>query len=303
MLSKPFKATVRKIGAFIAHHGVDLLFLQETMAVEALEYLVGQLNAYKLAWLPTFVDIGEGFNRSNPAVRPTEMAAVIYRDTAKMEPPPPWRLLGELALCEHPVDDLHEVFTELRDRFKRQPAYVTLDFGGELLCLVTMHLPSEAGLQSLRLTAEIEALPGLAASLRESTGAAHVVLLGDFNRNPDTMAFGRLASTHWPALLPSPGSAPAAGAGAAAGVVAGAAAGAAPVPPPARRTNTGKAPHVYDNFFLPRAGGLWARASAAVGADEWMRLDSLASDPTRMLSDHYPVLLGLELPAAYHAEM
>ena len=179
-----------------------------------------------------------------------------------------------LTLCEHAVPDLHPVFAELRDRFKRHPAFVCVRYGGELLCLVTLHLPSDGSkAQKLRLNAEISALPSLAASLKQSTGARHVVLLGDFNRNPDTVCFAELVQTHPPALLPGPGV----------------------------RTNTGAAEHVYDNFFVPRE--LWPRAAAAIAHHGWMRL-GLESDPSRLCSDHYPVLLSLQPPPdACHAEL
>lgn len=272
-MSRPFLAATKKIAEFITHHGVDLLFVQETMNPAALQYLIDQLNYYRLAWLPTYVDIGLGFNRSNPFFRPNELAAVIYKDSTKLSPPPPWSIDEPLTLCKHRVADLHEAISDLRDRFKRHPAYLTVNYGGELLCFVTLHLASDSGVQSLRLNAEVEALPDLAASLKESTGAQYVFLLGDFNRNPDTVAFTPLTATHYPSLLPKP----------------------------TVRTNTGKKAHVYDNFFVPHE--IFDRVYAAIGADEWMRIEYPNSGPGKLISDHYPVLLGLAPDRSYHSSM
>jgi endonuclease/exonuclease/phosphatase family metal-dependent hydrolase len=263
-LSSVFLATIQKVVGFIDAHNVDLMFIQETINAEALSFLVQQLNCYKLDWIPALVEIGQGFNRSNTSVRPMEMAAVVYKDVTQFKPPPRWSIAQALTACDHPVIDQHEAITELRDRFKRLPAYVTVNLNdGELLCFVTLHLPSDSQLQSLRLDAEIATLPKLAESLKQSTGADSVVLCGDFNRNPNTVAFPPLTATHWPAILPKLGV----------------------------RTNTGKEAHVYDNFFLPR--GLWTRAKVAIGAEEWMQLE-LRREPTKKASDHYPILLAIK---------
>jgi endonuclease/exonuclease/phosphatase family metal-dependent hydrolase len=266
-LSRPFLATVKRVVSFIEHHNVDLLFVQETMDTGALEFLASQLNNYKLEWLPTFVDVGLGFNRSNPNVRPTEFAAVVYKDTASHtqlnSQKPLWQLSLPLSLCEFPVENYHCAITELRDRFKRYPAYILIVVNGETICLVTVHLPSDSGIQSLRLGLEISSLSALATSLKQTTGAHHVILLGDFNRNPNTVAFTNLMDTHWPCLHPQNGTV---------------------------RTNTGKIPHVYDNFFVPH--GLWDRITSSVGHSDWMSL-GLESDVNRLVSDHYPVLMSI----------
>jgi hypothetical protein len=263
-LSSVFLATIQKVVGFIDAHDVDLMFIQETIDADALAFLVGQLNCYKLEWIPTLVDIGQGFNRSKPSVRPMEMAAVVYKDASQFNPPPCWSIAQALSTCDHPVSNQHEAITELRDRFKRLPAFMTikLNTSDELLCLVTVHLPSDSQLQSLRLDAEIATLPALAEGLKQSTGASSVVLLGDFNRNPDTVAFSAFTATHWPAILPK------------AGV----------------RTNIGKEPHVYDNFFIPR--GLWSRSRACIGTGDWMELH-LRRDPEKKASDHFPILLAI----------
>jgi len=267
VLSKPFQAAVAKLVDFISHHSVDLLFIQETVDTAALEFLVGQLNdaseAYRLDWVPLWAEIGMGFNRSNPSVRPPEYSAVIHK-AESFTPAPRWRIERPLEMIDFPVLGLHAVFEENRDRFKRHPAHLTISFEGERLTFVTVHLASDSGTQSLRLDREIATLPLLLQHLRELTGADHVVALGDFNRNPDANAFTALIKAgHLPTLLPGPGI----------------------------RTNTGQTPHVYDNFFVPRE--LWPRASAAIGADSWMRL-GLEGDPNKPISDHYPILLALQ---------
>ena len=253
--SRPFLAASERIAAFILHHGVDLLFVQETIDPRALEHVVtnGLGGSYRVAWVPAWVAIGVGFNKSDAKNRPVEYAAVIHKISMSIETP--------LAVHNLRLDGLHEALPEPRHSFKRLPAHVVVQHGSERLCFVSLHLASDSGVQSLRLNAEIAALGPLTASLRELTAADHVVLLGDFNRGPSSVMFSDLVeSGQLPALLSG-------------------------------HTNTGVMPHLYDNFFLPAA--LRARASVSIcGEDEWMVLDDRQPKP-RKTSDHCPIIMRL----------
>lgn len=286
--TRPYVAALALISGFIRRFDVDLLFIQETIDHQALEDVVAALNssdssssssAYKLSWVPTFVLVGHGFNKCNPrAPKPDELAAVIHKQS-----PDSWALLPppSLQALEFCVEDLHPCFTELRDRFKRHPAFLCLNFGDETFCFCTLHLASDSasGSQRLRLNAEILNLPLLVAQLKAQTGVDHVILLGDFNREPDTVCFSALyESGHVPALLTG-------------------------------ATNMGKVPHLYDNFFLPRALRDREGVAADIGEDEWMFLPlpyataevagaeaskkREAKDKPKSTSDHRPILLAL----------
>jgi len=262
--SGPYLAAVDKIASFVRIKHIDLLFIQETIDARALDDVVAALNstsaAYTYSWVPTFVTVGLGFNRSKPkAPKPDELSAVIHK---KHSDDLAWSLLSPtfLQTCEFKLEGLHESFTDLRDRFKRHPAYLCLSYGEETYCFCSLHLASdsESGSQRLRLNAEILSLPLLVAQLRAQTGADHVVLLGDFNRNPDTVCYSALYEAGYlPALLNG-------------------------------ASNMGKVEHLYDNFMLPREVRSRGGVAARIGEDEWMRLPG-----AKVTSDHRPVLLQL----------
>lgn len=296
--TRPYAAAVALIAGFMRRYDVDLLFIQETIDHHALEDVVATLNssdssssssAYKLSWVPTFVLVGHGFNKCQPrAPKPDELAAVILKRS-----PDAWALLSpSLQAFEFCIEGLHPCFEELRERFKRHPAFLSLSFAEETFCLCTLHLASDStsGSQRLRLNAEILSLTLLVSQLKALTGVDHVILLGDFNRNPDTVCFSDLyESGHVPALLEG-------------------------------ATNMGKVPHLYDNFILPRAvrdreglaavigGNEWmilplptttateAEAEAVVDAEATVRADTAkkkAKDKPKSTSDHRPILLAL----------
>ena len=272
-LSRPFLAAIDKVASFVLHHNVDMLFIQETMESAALDYLVTHLNStdntmtYRVDWVPRWVAVGQGFNIGDAKAenRPDELAAVIHKDFRSHSLH--WQVVNPLQMIEFLVEGLHSSFTELRDRFKRHPAYMTVRVGTELTCFAVLHLASDGGKQTLRLNKEIEALPGLAARLKEMTGADNVVLLGDFNRDPNTVAFSGLTrSGHFPALKEGRTNHP-------------------------MRSNRQTKPHLYDNFWLP--GALLTRAAVAIGEERWMKLEHRGVPLERPISDHRPVILEL----------
>jgi hypothetical protein len=275
-LSKPFLAAIDKVASFVLHHKVDLLFIQETIESAALDYLVTHLNStdnavtFRVEWVPHWVAVGQGFNIDDAEVRPDELAAVIHKDFRSHSLP--WQVEHPLQVIEFIVEGLHASFTELRDRFKRHPAYMTVRVGTELTCFAVLHLVSDGGMQTLRLNKEIEALPGLAARLKEMTGADNVVLLGDFNRDPNTVVFyGLTRSGHFPALKEGRTN-------------------------HSMRSDRQTKPHLYDNFWLPSA--LLEKAAVAIGEERWMKLEHGGVALERPISDHRPVILELDLSPA-----
>ena len=277
-LSKPFLAAIDKVASFVLHHNVDLLFIQETMESTALDYLVTHLNStdntvtYRVEWVPRWVAVGQGFNigDAKAEVRPDELAAVIHKDFRSHSLS--WQVEHPLQVIDFLVEGLHASFIELRDRFKRHPAYMTVRVGTELTCFAVLHLASDGGMQTLRLNKEIEALPGLAARLKEVTGADNVVLLGDFNRDPNTVVFSGLTrSGHFPALKEGRTN-------------------------HSMRSDRQTKPHLYDNFWLPSA--LLEKAAVAIGEERWMKLEHGGVALERPISDHRPVILELDLSPA-----
>ena len=281
-LSRQFLAAIDQVSAFLRHYDVDLLFIQDAIDHEALKQLVAHINktgtiTYRVDW------ISIGVNESEEE-KCDDLAVVVYKDSRSNALP--WRVArsaneNPLQVYDFPIEGMHEAITEQRDRFQSHPAFVPIVMGAETVCFVVLKLTSDGRLQSLRLNKEIEALPGLAARLKETTGADHVVLLGDFERDPNTVAFSGLTrSGHFPALK----------------------SGKTIYQDPTRAPGRSMQSHLYDNFWLPRA--LEGRASAAVGDEHWMQLEHGGFQLGGSISDHLPVLLALVMPSAKpHTEL
>jgi len=252
-VSEVFSATARRIADFVLHHQIDILFIQEAIDPVASHVLLNTLNAavesgcvYKLEYAP--VGVGINTHLQQTAI---ELATVVYSTKLAIK--------QQFTLCEHRVDGLPAACTHSRDRFLHHPASLVISFGSETICFASVHLVSDSGVKSLRLNQEILALSQLVTSLKTATAADHVVLLGDFNRDPLTAVFSTLTRAgHYPAIRTG-------------------------------RTNTGRVAHVYDNFFLdselgPRAGAM------IVHDDSWICRGLIAGD---RFTDHYPILLSL----------
>lgn len=264
-LSKPFQLAIEKIATFVQHHDVDIIFIQETLDIEALHDLVKRLNQEgRNIYHSSCVGIGEGFSLTAAAKhdekKPTEFAAVIFKESESSD----WSIPNpNLELHEFHLEGLHPSITELRDRFKRQPSSIVVEFGGETFCFVTMHVASNSGPQRLRNISEIRALGPLAISLKAKNKADHVILVGDFNRSPNSVVYSHLyqsESGHVPTVITG-------------------------------KTNRGKEDHIYDNFFVPSIIRSERRCNAFICGEEWVKSGVKAYKP---ISDHVPVILELK---------
>jgi len=277
--TRKWRATIQRIIEFINVYNIDCLFIQETIETKAIEELTYAFNRTVTSTgrqlVSSILEIGSGFNRSMAAKglspKVTEYAAVLCRNEfidgeLKLE-----KLDDEEIKFNNPVPLDNGQSPDMAYKYKRSPAYcsilITSKSGNtKSIAFITCHLASDGGTQMLRLNEELRSLPDVYKYVRNKTGIADVIILGDLNRtynvNSDngSYPFKGLSEILSPVLSNV-------------------------------KTNTSLIKdELYDNFWIP------ASMSGLIDgtvANEFLKIFPEV-ELTDAISDHYPIVLSIK---------
>jgi len=279
--TKKFRKQISRIVEFINFYDVDVLLIQETVDVKAVDEIVRFFNlnnknsSTNRNLSSAVIEIGEGINRTLQAKhmhpRVPEYAAAIIRnqfingnvniEVAEIN------LRNEVEIKEHEGE-------EKKTRFKRLPAYTTISIKNDdgqnckYISLVSLHLASDGNKQMLRLNEELRALPDVYDFVKEKT-RSDVILVGDLNRTyiPTT---NRSSPYHELSQKLSP------------------------LLSDVKSNTSAVKDELYDNFWVPKNMIMNQEVLAATVGVDFLKLNPDDANDDGKISDHYPIIFSIK---------
>jgi endonuclease/exonuclease/phosphatase family metal-dependent hydrolase len=274
--SSKFRKLISRIVEFINYYEVDVLLIQETVDVRAVDDIIrffnnnNKNNATGTNLSSAVIPIGQGFNRTlaakNLCPRVEEYSTAIIRNRYINGNNLNMEVVDIKLKNEVPNEDENE---HLKYRYKRLPAYITISINdndrkdSRNISFVSLHLSSDSDKQRFRLNEELRTLPDVYEHVRQKEGI-DTILLGDFNRTyvPSNVfsPYQELSEILLPVLSNV-------------------------------KSNTGNVKELYDNFWVPH-NMLNQVVAATVGID-FLKLDPDDVSSNDVISDHYPIIFSL----------